>query len=99
MREGDGMTVARLVALLLVAVVGVSVVLRRRELERAPAVLRLLAVLFAVVVAAGSRFGVVVTWLAAAFLLLIGLGFGLLLLPAALAEAAAAGTQRRPRLT
>jgi hypothetical protein len=64
-----------------------------------------LPVLVAVVplVAAGSRSGVVVRWLAAAFLLgwslLSGLGFGLLLLPAALAEVAAAGTQRRPRLT
>jgi hypothetical protein len=129
------MTVGLTVVLLLVAVVTVAVALRRREIERGPAALRLLAVLFAAAVAvavfpafwadsgahaiwglglpvlvalapvaaAGSRFGVVVTWLAAAFLLgwslLFGLAFGLLLLPAALAETAAAVTHRQPRFT
>ena len=133
--HSDRMTVAWMVALLLVAVVAVSFALRRTGPERAPAVLRLLAVLLAVVVAAvifpafwadagahaiwalglpvgvalaplvaaGSRFGVVVTWLGAAILLgwslLFGLAFGLLLLPAALVETAAAVTQRGPRLT
>ena len=52
---------------------------------------------------AGSRFGVVVTAVAAALLLgwsiLAALGFGLFLLPAALAETAAAVTQRRPSFT
>ena len=124
-----------MVVLLVCAVGAVSFAVRRSELHRASAVLRLLAVLFAVVAAAvlfgpvwvdsgtfaiwslgppvvvtlvplltaDSRFGVGVTWLAAALLLgwslLLALGFGLFLLPAALAETAAAVTQRRPRLT
>ena len=126
------MTVGWLVVLLVLAAAAVAIALRRSELQGAAAVLRLLAVLFAGVVAvavfpvfwddsgghaiwalglpvlvallpvlaAGSRVGVVVTWLAAAFLLgwslVFGLGFGLYLLPAALAETAAAVTQRRP---
>jgi hypothetical protein len=52
--------------------------------------------------AARSRVGVVVTAAAAVFLLgwslVFGLGMGLLWLPAALAETAAAGTQRRVRV-
>jgi hypothetical protein len=55
------------------------------------------------VLTAGSRLGMALTWLAAAFLLawslVFGLAFGLLLLPAALAETAAAVTQRRPSFT
>jgi hypothetical protein len=51
--------------------------------------------------AARLRFGAVVTGLAAGFLLLwtvlLALGVGLFLLPAALAETAAAVAQRRPR--
>ena len=51
--------------------------------------------------AARSRFGVAVTAMAAGFLLLwsllLALGVGLLLLPAALAETAAAVAQRGPR--
>ncbi len=51
--------------------------------------------------AARSRFGAAVTALAAGFLLLwsvlLALGVGLLLLPAALVETAAAVAQRRPR--
>jgi hypothetical protein len=128
------MTVAMMVALILVVVAALSFALRRSELHRAPAVLRLLAVLFVAVagavifpafwadagahaiwalglplvvalvplLTAGARFGVVVTWLAAVFLLgwslLFALGIGLFLLPAALAETAAAVTQRLPRL-
>jgi len=133
--HSDRMTVATTVVLILVVVGALSFALRRSELQGAPAVLRLLAVLLAavagaaifpafwadsgahaiwavglpVVVAlvplltAGTRFGVVVTWLAAAFLigwsLIFALGIGLFLLPAALAETGAAVTQRRPRLT
>ena len=139
MEEPDGhsdrMTVATTVALILVVVGALSFALRRSELQGAPAVLRLLAVLLAAVagaaifpafwadsgahavwalglpvavalvplLTAGARFGVVVTWLAAVFLigwsLIFALGIGLFLLPAALAETAAAVTQRRPRLT
>jgi hypothetical protein len=129
------MAVAWMIVLLVLVVGALAVALRRSELQGAAAVLRLLAVLFAVVaaavlfrpvwedsgtfaiwslglpvvvalvplLAAGSRFGVAVTAVAAALLLgwsvLAALGFGLFLLPAALAETAAAVTQRRPSFT
>jgi hypothetical protein len=127
------MTVAVVLALLVVAAVALGLTLRLRERREAAAVLRLLAVLFAVVgaavvlpatvrdsgdsaiwglgipvlmtlaplLAARSRLGAAVTAMAAGFLLLwsvlLALGVGLALLPAALAETAAAVAQRRPR--
>lgn len=127
------MTVATLVAILVVAAMALGLVLRRGRPRDTAAVLRLLAVGLAVIAAAGlipivwsdsgafaiwgsglpvlvtlvplfaarSRFGPVVTGGAAGFLLvwalLLALGVGLFLLPAALAETAAAVAQRRPR--
>ncbi len=127
------MTVAVVLALLVVAAVALGLTLRRREQRDTAAVLRLLAVLFAVagaavvfpaaasdsgafaiwgvglpaltslapLLAARSRLGPAVTAMAAGFLLLwsvlLALGVGLALLPAALAETAAAVAQRRPR--
>jgi hypothetical protein len=127
------MTVATVLGLLVVAAVALGLALRLRERRDAASVLRLLAVLLAVVAAAvvfpptvrdsgafaiwalGApvlvtvaplfaaryRHGVVVTWVAAILLLgwsvLLALGVGLALLPAALAETAAAVAQRRPR--
>lgn len=127
------MTVATLVVLLAVAAVGLGLVLRRGRPRDPAAVLRLLAVGFAVIAAAAliptvwsdsgafaiwglglpvlvtlaplfaarSRYGPVVTGGAAGFLLvwslLLALGVGLFLLPAALAETVAAVAQRRPR--
>ena len=127
------MPVAVVLALLVVAAVALGLTLRRREQHDAAAVLRVLAVLCAVVgaaavfpavvsdsgafafwglgspvlvtlaplVAARYRYGAAVTWVAAILLLgwsvLLALGVGLALLPAALAETAAAVAQRRPR--
>ena len=126
------MNVATIVAVLVLTAVAVGLVLRQSKLRDPAAVLRLLAVAFAVtaavasfgtvlqdaggfavwglglpvlvtlvpLVAARSRFGPVVTGSAAGFLLvwslLLALGVGLFLLPAALAEMAAAVVQRRP---
>ena len=126
------MNVATVVALLVVLALAVGAALRRGGPRDAAGVLRLLAVLFAVVAvaatfrttlddsgafalwglglpalltlapvfAARSRFGVVVTWAVALFIilwsLLLALGGGLVLLPAAVAEIAAAVAQRRP---
>jgi hypothetical protein len=123
--------VATVVAALVVLALAVGATLRRGGPRDAAGVLRLLALLFAVVavaatvrttlddsgafalwglglpalatlapvVAARSRFGVAVTWTVALFLLLwsllLALGGGLVLLPAALAEIAAAVAQRR----
>jgi hypothetical protein len=127
------MNVATVLVFLVVAAVAAGLALRFRGRRNAAAVLRLLAVLFAVagaavafpvtlsdsgafaiwglglpvlvtlvpLFAARSRFGPVVTGGAAGFLLvwslLLALGVGLLLLPAALAETAAAVAQRRSR--
>jgi hypothetical protein len=124
--------VATVVALLVVLALAGGATLPRGESRDAAGVLRLLAVVLAVVAvavafgtapsdsgafviwglalpglvtlapvfAARSRFGVAVTWAAALFLLvwslLLALGGGLLLLPAAVAEIAAAVAQRRP---
>jgi hypothetical protein len=126
------MNVAAIVVLLVVTMVALGLALRQRKLRDPAAVLRLLAVAFAVIAAvtsfatvlqdagafaiwglglpvlvtlvpvfvARSRFGPVVTGGAAGFLLvwslLLALGVGLFLLPAALAETAAAVAQRRP---
>ena len=127
------MTVATVLGLLGIAAVALGFGVRRSGGRDAAAVLRLLAVLFAVVgaavafpaavsdsgafaiwglglpvlvtlaplVAARYRHGTAVTWVAAILLLgwsvLLALGVGLALLPAALAETAAAVAQRRPR--
>ena len=127
------MNVATVLVLLVVAAVAAGLALRHRARRNSAAVLRLLAVVFAVagaavafpvtvsdsgafaiwglglpvlvtlapLLAARSQFGAAVTGVAAGFLLLwsvlLALGVGLLLLPAALAETAAAVTQRRPR--
>jgi hypothetical protein len=126
------MTVAVALVFLVVTAVAVGLTLRHRGGRDSASILRLLAVLFAVVGAtvafpatlgdsgafavwglglpvlvtlaplltARSRLGAAVTAMAAGFLLLwsvlLALGVGLLLLPAALAEAAAAVAQRRP---
>ncbi len=126
------------VLVLVVVVVAVTLAFslqHRADPQRIAAVLRVLAVLSALVVAvalfpvvwtdsgafaiwglglpvllallpllaASTRWGVAVTWTAAVLLLgwslLLSLGIGLFLLPAALFETAAAGTQRRPRET
>jgi hypothetical protein len=125
------MNVATLVGLLVVAALALGLTLRLREWRDSAAVLRLLAVLLAVVgaalafpvvvsdsgafavwglglpvlmtlaplLAARSRVGTTVTAMVAGFLLLwsvlLALGVGLLLLPAALVETAAAVAQRR----
>jgi hypothetical protein len=127
------MNVATVLVFLVVAAVAAGLALRFRGRRNAAAVLRLLAVLFAVagaavsfpvtlsdsgafaiwglglpvlvtlapLLAARSQFGAAVTGVAAGFLLLwsvlLALGVGLLLLPAALAETAAAVAQRRPQ--
>lgn len=126
------MNVVTIVAVLVAAAVVLGLVLRRGTMRDPAAVLRLLAVAFALTAAgvsfatvlrdsagfavwglglpvlvtliplmtARSRSGAVVTGCAAGFLLawsvLLALGVGLLLLPAALAETAAAVAQRRP---
>ena len=127
------MTLAVVLAFLVLAAVVLGVTLRLRGGRDAAAALRLLAVLFAAagtavafattgsdsaafvlwglglpglvtllpLLAARVRFGATVTAMAAGFLLLwsllLALGVGLLLLPAAIAETTAAVAQRRPR--